>query len=296
VPVENTLSNLVEVYRANLGRLANRTFTQPPALTVYQTVRYLKKTTLPLRPIVAFALAPTTDESPRPALSQEKTVRVAGMLRHAAYERAKRDVGFEFPGGSDFYVAGHRANDSQSEQRFAYLPLPSIGHPKSDGKIRRVLIASPYGSDDAQIRWAERRLLGAELISEQRQTAIARLALPLRNDPVVSRYIGPSDSWATVTPFILPGIDEGKYQKALGLVKKAILHAGISLDVIADVTLRKAPFFPGSQHPMHYFKPKHLQPYATWHIHIQFREQIYGPLSLGSGRFSGLGLFAPINT
>jgi len=31
-----------------------------------------------------------------------------------------------------------------------------------------------------------------------------------------------------------------------------------------------------------------------WHVEIQFSEKIEGPLILGNGRFSGLGLFAPI--
>jgi CRISPR-associated protein Csb2 len=295
-PVENTLSNLVEVYQAGLNRLANRTFTQPPALTAYRTVRYLKKTSLPPRPTVAFALTPITDDAPRPALPQEDIVQVAGMLRHIAYERAKRDVGFEFPGGVDLHVAGHKDSGNMEERRFAYLPLPSIGHPKSDGKIRRVLIAGSYGCDGVQIRWAEQRLRGVQLIGERTQKSIAALTTPTDSDSVVQLYTGLSDSWASVTPVILPGFDEGKYKKAQGLVAKAIVQSGISLDAIADVTLRKAPFWPSSQHPAHYFRPKYLQRHSAWHAHILFREPIDGPLAIGSGRFCGLGLFAPFKS
>lgn len=95
-----------------------------------------------------------------------------------------------------------------------------------------------------------------------------------------------------MTPVVLPGLDDGKQSKAEGLFLKAAAHAGIPIEAIESVTLRKAPFWPGAEHPRHYFVPEYLRPFARWHAAVRFREPIPGPLAIGAGRYVGLGVFA----
>ena len=125
----------------------------------------------------------------------------------------------------------------------------------------------------------------------------------------VERYVGKSRAWATVMPVILPGFDDGRKfkgipadkrdrpTKAERLFLKAVEHAGLPLEAVSDITLRKAPFWPGSQHPNLYRRPDYLDSaknrrFSAWHVHLVFRQPVEGPLSIGAGRHCGLGLFA----
>ena len=109
---------------------------------------------------------------------------------------------------------------------------------------------------------------------------------------MVRRYVGEHQIWSTVTPVVLPGFDDGKQVKAERLFLKAVRQASIPIDGITDVTLRRAPFWPGSQHPRDYRRPKYLKHLPDWHARIEFREPVSGPLAIGAGRHAGLGIMA----
>ena len=161
--------------------------------------------------------------------------------------------------------------------------------------IRRVLIAEPYGDDGSHAAWASRRLFGQELVESTRHKALTRLARPEADDKrMEAAYTKSSKTWTSVTPVVLPGFDEGKYEKALGLLRKAVQQAGLNAETIEDVNLRKAPFWPGSEHPRLYFRPEYLRGLPAWHVHLRFYETVPGPLAIGSGRHFGLGLFVPV--
>lgn len=98
--------------------------------------------------------------------------------------------------------------------------------------------------------------------------------------------------WSSVTPVVLPGLDDGKQTKAEKLFLKAAVQAEIPLEAIESVTLRKAPFWAGAAHPRHYFVPEYLRHFARWHVAVRFREPVPGPVAIGAGRHVGLGLFA----
>lgn len=293
IPVRGTLADLMQVYATHLNRLEGKLYRPPDKVSVFGTKRYLTATTMPPRAYTAFTLEPLNSELRRPAFSQSDIAKVAAMLRHAACEVAKRDS-HEFPGGSERYVAGHIPKNDDQSLRFSYLPLPSVGHPHADGMIRRVLIAEPYGSDGSHVAWISRRLFGQDLVEATTQKAFARLARPEADDKrMVAAFTRSSKTWTSVTPVILPGFDEGKYEKALGLLRKAVQQAGLNAETIEDVNLRKAPFWPGSQHARLYFRPDYLRGMPAWHVHLQFYEPVPGPLAIGAGRHIGLGLFVP---
>jgi CRISPR-associated protein Csb2 len=104
-------------------------------------------------------------------------------------------------------------------------------------------------------------------------------------------YVDLAKSWSSITPVILPGFDDGKYEKAKRLFMKALQYAGLPVEAVEDVVLRKAPFWSGSQHPRLYYRPEYLKHFSAWHAHILFREEVTGPLAIGAGRHCGLGLF-----
>jgi CRISPR-associated protein Csb2 len=218
------------------------------------------------RPYISFELRQTDDRWA--TFRQVDTSKVAAMLRHVACEAAKGDS-HKFPGGSERYVAGHASDRNDLSPRFSYLPLPTVGHWHADGMIRRMFVAEPYGSDGTQVRWAAQRLRNRTLVNDNGKEQALLLNLE-SEDPVVRAYQGPARTWSSVTPVVLPGLP---------------------VEAIKDVALRKAPFWPGSQHPRLYHRPAYLRDLPAWHVHIRLSESIHGPLAMGAGRYCGLGLF-----
>lgn len=290
VPVSGTLDDLERVHESFLKSVDGKLYRPPRKPKAFNVVTYLKLTVLPPRPYAAFTLEALPGESGRPAFRQIDAVTVAAMLRHVACEAARTDS-HRFPGGSERYVAGHASDRDDPSPRFSYLPLPTTGHPHADGAIRRVLIAESAGSDGTHARWAEQRLHNRELVDEIEEKGRALLASVESRDRVVNAYLGPARTWSSVTPVVLPGFDDGKYRKAERLLVKALRHAGLAVEAIENVALRKAPFCLGSQHPSLYHRPSRLRDLAMWHVRIRFQGPVPGPMAIGSGRHCGLGLF-----
>lgn len=124
------------------------------------------------------------------------------------------------------------------------------------------------------------------------------------SNAMIRRYVQESRTWHSVTPVILPGHDDFKKvaqqdrnqpTKAERLLFKCLVQAGIPLDAVESATLRRAPFWPGSQHPRQYHRPDYLADHNSrpgWHVRLVFRKPIAGPLAIGAGRHCGLGIFA----
>ncbi len=288
VPKKGSLRALEEVYELFLTRLGGATPNPRLSHKGFDTVKYVGSASFPYRPYAAFELTEGT------SFRQEATIKVAAMLRSlACRSENQRDFREQFGDGTEVYLAGHVNGEKHTPPRFSYLPLPTIGHPNSDGMIRRLLIAEPYGGDGFRAGWAQSRLEGQVLRDIDRNERGRLLEISgRRSDNMVSRYGGESRNWSTVTPVILPGYDDGKLAKAEKLLLQAIEQAGLSISSISDLTLRKAPFWPRSQHPKHYQRPSYLRHLPGWHVELTFQEPTLGPLSLGAGRHIGLGLMA----
>jgi CRISPR-associated protein Csb2 len=286
VPAEGFVEDLENVYRSFVQRVAGHSYRPSRKPTCFDSVHYLSSTTLPARAYAVFELPDGVGFRP------ESTAVVAAMLRSVTCRSAKADTR-EFPGGADVYVAGHVQADERTPPRFTYLPLPTIGHEHADGVIRRLLIAEPFGGDGAHASWAQQRLRNATLRDEHGEERGVLLDLWRRQSRrIVGRYVRESQEWCSVTPVVLPGLDDGKQSKAERLFLKAAAQAEIPIEAIESMTLRKAPFWPGAAHPRHYFVPEYLRGFARWHVMARFREPVPGPLAIGAGRHVGLGLFA----
>lgn len=287
VPVAGTLENLEDVYRSFCETVDGKSYRPRSKPAVFGSVVYLTETSMSFRPCARFEFVEEV------AFRQEETSIVGAMLRGRTCELAKADT-HDFPGGSEKYVAGHLARQTAAE-RFSYLPLPTIGHPHADGMIRRVLIAEPHGGDGSHARWVQSRVRNASLRDEGGQERTLLLE-PWRAGRVWELYLDYATAWSSVTPVILPGHDDhDSRRKAPALFLKAVEQAGIPRAAVAELQLRKAPFWPGSQHPRQYRRPGYLKHFPAWHAFIRFREPFPGPLAIGAGRHCGLGLFAAAN-
>lgn len=293
VPQSGSLDDLRKVHESFLNRVTGKRLNRRRKLRQYYSVTYRSASTLPRRSYAVFELPEGV------AFRQPDTVRAAAMLRSLTCRCAEADT-HVFTGGSEAYVAGHVEQNGATPPRFSYLPVPTVGHEYADGLVRRLMIAEPFGDDGRHARWAQNRLRGQTLTdSDGNERGILLNLWRRSSEGVVERFVGEKREWASVTPVVLPGFDDGKHAKAEKLFLAAVQQAGIPIEAIEEFTLRKAPFWLGSQHPRNYKRPDYLDEgrnrrFPAWHLHMVFREAVCGPISIGAGRHCGLGLFAAI--
>jgi CRISPR-associated protein Csb2 len=286
VPTDGSLDHLERVHRTFLRRVKGKHYDPSPKPTRFNAVSYISASTLPPR---SYAVLELPEEA---AFRQEDTARVAAMLRSLTCRSAQEDT-HQFPGGSEIYVAGHTGHRERTPPRFSYLPLPTIGHEHADGMIRRLLIAEPCGGDGDHARWAQDRLRNAMLRDEDgNDRGVLLNVWRAPSKAMIGRYVSGGRTWSTVTPVILPGFDDGKHAKAEKLLIAAIRQADLPLEALTELSIRKAPFWPSSQHPRQYAVPAYLKHLPGWHVRLIFHEPLPGPLAIGAGRHAGLGVFA----
>ncbi len=333
VPTEGTLSDLANKHTAFLHRLSDEGFTAVPPLSAYQVVGYRRDADPPTRPFAAFQLLTPDAEGfrvfdPRRAIVVARMVRSATALAAGAAGRSKAWIRTT--------VLGHgggpqgQAQIGPDDDRFAYLPLPTIeprrqngGRQRVVGSIRRILIAERPGGSGEQVAWARRMLSGYELVNQQTNTSEAVLSLIPSQDSVVRHYVESATTWSTVTPVILPGYDgsdpekirrrvsgaktdEERQQrldkvtaKTDRLLRKAIEQAGLppTLAEHAELEWRPVGFLPGVDLASRYALPPYLKSSPRYHVRIRWRDasgqpvSVRGPLVIGAGRYRGLGLF-----
>ncbi len=282
VPTSGSLADLEKAFHSWAKRLVTpRLLRYPYRARIYELHMYLPHTRIPGRPWAAFRLPESL------AFGQVNIARVAAMLRSLTIRLAAADG---LP-NTEEYVAGHVGSAPRTPPRFSYLPLPSVGHPKTDGMIRRCAVVEPFGGEGTMAAWAQEALHN-QLLKDEHGNLLGRLGSLPASDNVFARYLGPSRYWLSVTPVLLPGFDDRKYAKALTLFRQALEQADLPEKAVEDVILQKAPFWSGSLHPMQYFRPTYLRRFPGWHAKIIFTEPVKGPLALGAGRHVGLGLFA----
>ena len=300
-PVIGTLADLRYVYDSFLNRIDGKYYQAPPRPGIFREVAYrIKGDTTPKRPLTAFKLVRPDDDSERYAsFDPRRAMHVAAWVRGLACRLSTAsEQGFVEGIDPEQYVAGHvpkNIKEGPSPSRFSYLPIPTIGHKHADGRIRRFIIAEPYGSRGDCLRWARETLSLKTLVDndDRKQAQLSHIA----RDEMIAHYTRKSNTFETVTPVVLSGHNDRSYSKTQKLLLRAIEHAGFELDDIEDIYLQKAPFFSGAFHPRDYRLPAYLKqnPHSSIHARITWRRPICGPLAIGAGRYFGLGLFTPKN-
>jgi CRISPR-associated protein Csb2 len=290
-----TLHALTERYEAFLTRLSDDGFNPVPPLSEYHVVAYRRSVDPPIRPFAALAFY-EPDANRMRSFPATQAIAVAGMVRCLTGKMAHRsghcDPGAKVEQWVDEYVMGHGEAEGL-RPRFSYLPLPTIRPPDVLSNIRRVIIAEPPGGAGVHAAWVLRTLRGQLLVSEQQREEALLMSLR-SDDSVLARYTAASETWATVTPVVLPGSDEGKFAKAERLFLKALRHAGYETDALAELEFRNASFWPGGDLALRFHRPDYLKKdyWSVYHVRLRWHRPIKGPLGLGAGRHCGLGIFA----
>ncbi len=219
-------------------------------------------------------------------------------------------------------LIGRNAGEADKAQRLRIIPLPSIGHVHVDRGIRRVLVEvppdCPIPAND--ITWA---FSGLEVEAQDVDIETGEIMgspvelVPADDDAMLMHYgIGeaatPSRLWRSVTPLALPtaarrridparrheqgksGAEYSSEQKqACHEIAQALRHAGLR-DRITHVHVQREPFEARGERAEAFADGTRFSKHQLWHAEIEFAEPVHGPIVLGSGRYLGLGLMAPV--
>ena len=239
-PCPGSLEDLSGVYNSFLNRFQGNVYRPTRKPRVFEKIDYLKRGESAIRRgVAAFKLLKPDDDSEALAVfDQRKAMEIAAWIRGYLCDRSK-SAGF--PGDSEVYVAGHVSQEERNGKtppRFSYLPLPSLGHERADGGVRRFLLAGPYGGNEEPLRWARQELSNA-VVKDKDGVPMARLQ-PIEHDGVL-RHTKEATTFRTVTPVILPGYDDRNYLKPKGWWKRPGTGRG-SQRTWRNSHLQKAPF------------------------------------------------------
>jgi CRISPR-associated protein Csb2 len=207
------------------------------------------------------------------------------------------------------------ADDGPTSQRVKIVPLPSIGHPHADRAIRRVLVevpaACPLRADD--VHWS---FSGIDAVDTATGEVMAVLVPAAEEDML--RHYGAAEgararTWRTVTPVALPETasrrrieparmaEEAKNgseraaeeARAAMAVAQALRRAGIRPGV-ERIHVQREPFEARGERVEGFAEGTRFAKERLWHVEVSLREPVMGPVTIGDGRFLGLGVMAPV--
>lgn len=198
------------------------------------------------------------------------------------------------------------------------------------GSIRRVLVTVSGHLEAAEFQRIVRALEGRELVDAKTKKPAAFLRRQSDNDQAINGYLTTSASWTTVTPVVLPGHDDPRQlrhrlrdttttlsaaekeqivrkldARIERLLRKAFVDSGLPASLVADAELQwsETGFLPGADLAFRYSAPDQCRRFRRLHVRVIWHERapdgslhpkkLTGPFCIGSGRFSGLGLFIP---
>lgn len=218
-------------------------------------------------------------------------------------------------------LIGRDAKDADKALRLRIVPLPSIGHMHADRGIRRVLVEvppdSPIRAND--VAWA---FSGLEVEPSEVDADGVIVSSPVElvsamDDSMLEHYglegSAPSRLWRSVTPLALPEsaarrrIDPAErraqakngaerfseHQRACREVAQALRHVGIK-KVITGLRVQRESFEAKGERAEAFSDGTRFSKHRLWHVEVEFAEPVVGPLILGDGRYTGLGLFCPV--
>jgi CRISPR-associated protein Csb2 len=273
VPVEGSLEEIMRRYQQQTNMPLNQ----------YDEVTYVREAATRRPEMHAFALV--TEDGDYCRFDSTDAMMVAAELRHAAHNRARQlkfDAAF-----TEGYVCGHANKSHDKDDRFAYIPVPTLAPAGRDNDIRRVMLIQ--GRENSKADSLVRRLGGVSLSGKARLRPIDNP----EGDGVIKKYTEAAERWATVTPVVLPGHLNGRglANRQTKLVLKSLAHAGI-MTPVSEIHLQPDPPFPGAERAGRYRVPEYLRQFTKTHAIVTFSEPVVGPVVIGAGRYVGLGLMA----
>lgn len=216
-------------------------------------------------------------------------------------------------------VSGHAADGSPSKApHLAIAPMAFVGHEHADGRVFGFILIPPKsaqllrsaGFRDAFMEIAkydegeERRVLNLNAKQLSESIALSPVGASPKRSLSTAPYCEAARVWASVTPVVLDRHPKrGDDEEIRGLVAKACEHAGLPTPSLGRIRVGKhsavrgvAPARPLAGEPSWtaWRVPESLVSRPLVHVAVDFEQEVAGPVLLGAGRFTGLGLCRPI--
>jgi len=293
-PIPGSLASVEEVYQFKLRRNLFTNGGEPrvpnPPPTRHALAIYAPAEAARCHLFLGVSLYTNGALKQRWAAYPEDTVVVAGMLRHALLTRAQEA---DAPKYVMDMIAGHPRD--RAGPRISYLPLPSIGHRRADGLIRRALLLVPAEQAQEEDEWIGLVEEPLPLIAEGRSEAVAYAAFADELDNVFRLFLGRATTWTSATPVVLPGDYTRGWTLVEKLVRKALKEAGFAPEEIVNLSASKSPMIAGVKHAHAYRRKQTEGRSYTYHVRVQFSRQCHGPIWIGRQKHQGLGVMASAN-
>jgi CRISPR-associated protein Csb2 len=289
--------------------LLNRRFprsvsAEPPDFTNTRQVDYATGDEIRFdAPIAVFEML-RLDADKKLAFAPRDLRQAAGMVRDAMLQWAAANPAIPRHFGPDRiarFLQGHKSATSPERSEgghFAVVPLPSINPPAftADGWIRHVaLLGLGLASDADRELFHEltRGLHGASLRDNGVPRGELRLLTPRGQQRGLLRHFnGPARRWRSLTPVVLTGFTR-RGRSAETCLARAFVQQGFAQEHIESLATFSGPIVPTAQRARDYHVQGYLATTPRVHAEVIFRQQVAGPLVIGRGRFTGLGLFVP---
>ena len=206
-------------------------------------------------------------------------------------------------------IVGRGAGPRDLDLRIRMLPLPSIGAAHADLSIRRVMIEvpaqCPVRVDD--LRWA---FAGLSPCNPETGEVWPGRLVSTEDSRMADRFSLNGQTFRSVTAAALSTAvrrrlgaeansavkDAGERlreeARAVGAVVQALRHAGVRARLIG-IHVQREPFQRRGAMAERFADDSRFSKHALWHVELQFRETVSGPLLIGDGRFCGLGVMVP---
>jgi CRISPR-associated protein Csb2 len=322
-PDDGSLTSLENRYKANSHRFTHVNgkiqFANAPKPR-FRAVAYNSPATRLL-----FELRYTTAPgAPFASWPLESTATLVQKLRDGAVAKlARLKLGSPLDEGTiNKVLIGRDATEADKALRIRIIPIPSIGHVHVHPGIRRVLVEVPPNcpicSDDMAWGFAGLEVIAPVHDDETGEILSSPVELVKADDDSMLAHYGVAEEyaarlWRSVTPLALPEdakrrhinpaesheeVKGGKeltdeQQRVCYAVLQALRHAGWREKVVG-IRVQRDPFSTRGERAEAFASGTRFSKRQLWYVEIEFAEAISGPLILGNGRYSGLGLMAPV--
>ncbi len=320
-PGEGSLTSLEIRHKANAHRFTHingkTQFANAPKPR-FRTVAYNSPTTLLLFEL-RYSIAPGAPFASWPLES------AATLVQKLRDDVVKKITGLKLrspldEGTINRVLIGRNATEADKALRVRIIPIPSIGHVHANPGIRRVLVEvppnCPIHADDMAWGFAGLEVIAPVHDDETGEILSSPVELVKADDDSMLAHYGVAEEhtarlWRSVTPLALPedakrlrinpaksheevkGGKEGtdEQQRACYAVLQALRHAG-RREKVVGIRVQREPFSARGERAEAFADGTRFSKRQLWHVEIEFAKAVSGPLILGNGRYSGLGLMA----
>jgi CRISPR-associated protein Csb2 len=183
-----------------------------------------------------------------------------------------------------------------TEPHLAFVPMGFVNSKYADGSLKGIALVLPRGMESGPRRRLQSAIEGAWQLH---LGVLGSITVRLNDEPLsdleslrFSQYAAKSTVWASVTPIALDRHPKKKGPTAESIVAESCVRIGLPAPV--EVRLGTVSAVSGAPRAQEFHgQSKQTEGRPLRHALLRFACPVRGPVLLGAGRFTGLGLCVP---